>query len=157
MPYEKNLEDEIDWKILDQLEGAVSKISGNCFEIKKLCVTTLFIVLALLAKFTNNHIDRSLFIAGILVPLFFWALDSIGYYYQQNIRCAMEGIVERINKRNNTESHPDIAYYIISRKRIEQAKALKMVTSAFNWSMLLYGIIIFVDIILWIIIYPKTI
>ena len=33
-PYQKSLIDEIDFKIIDQLHGAVSQISHFCFEIK---------------------------------------------------------------------------------------------------------------------------
>ena len=33
-PYVKTLEDELDWKLLDQLHTAVAQISNFCFEIK---------------------------------------------------------------------------------------------------------------------------
>jgi len=38
----KTTEEEIDWKLLDQLHAAVGQISSFCFEVKKFCVTTLF-------------------------------------------------------------------------------------------------------------------
>jgi hypothetical protein len=33
--------DEIDWKIVDQLHDATLKISNDCFEYKKLCVAVV--------------------------------------------------------------------------------------------------------------------
>ena len=81
-PYIKSLADELDWKLLDQLHNAVSQVSGFCFEIKKFCVITTFVVLTLLVKFTSDKLDHSLFVAGVLIPLCFWFLDSTGYYYQ---------------------------------------------------------------------------
>ena len=69
-PYVKSLEDELDWKLLDQLHGAVSQISGFCFEIKKFCVTTTFIILTLLVKFTSDNLDQSLFITALITQVF---------------------------------------------------------------------------------------
>ena len=71
-PYTRSLDDELDWKLLDQLHDAVSQISGFCFETKKFCVTTEFVVLTLFAKFTHDRLDHSLFVVGIVLPLAFW-------------------------------------------------------------------------------------
>ena len=51
-PYTKTLQDELDWKLLDQLHSVVAQISGFCFDTKKFCVTTEFVVLTLIVKFT---------------------------------------------------------------------------------------------------------
>ena len=53
-PYTKSLQDELDWKLLDQLHGVVAQISSFCFETKKLCVTTEFIVLTLAPAATQT-------------------------------------------------------------------------------------------------------
>ena len=55
-PYAKTLQDELDWKLLDQLHGAVAQISNFCFEIKKFCVTTLFVAMTLIIKFTSDKL-----------------------------------------------------------------------------------------------------
>ena len=68
-PYTKTLQDELDWKLLDQLSGVVSQISSFCFETKKFCVTTLFVVMTLMVKFTSDKLDDSIFVAGLLIPL----------------------------------------------------------------------------------------
>jgi hypothetical protein len=83
--YTRSLDDELDWKLIDQLYGIVSQISGFCFETKKFCVTTEFVVLAFLAKFTVNKLDHSLFVSGLVILLCFWILDSVAYFYQVKI------------------------------------------------------------------------
>lgn len=35
MEKDKNIENEIDWKIIDQLHNATNNFSKNCLEIKK--------------------------------------------------------------------------------------------------------------------------
>lgn len=100
-PYTKTLQDELDWKLLDQLHGAVAQISSFCFEIKKFCVTTLFIVLTLMAKFTSDKLDHSLFVAGLMIPLCFWFLDATGYFYQVKLRGTMQAIRTRLASQND--------------------------------------------------------
>ena len=89
-PYTKSLQDELDWKLLDQLYGVVAQISSFCFEIKKFCVTTLFVVMTLMIKFTSDKLDHSIFVAGLLIPICFWFLDATGYFYQVKLRGTME-------------------------------------------------------------------
>lgn len=153
MAYEKGLADEIDWKILDQLESVVSKTSTNCFELKKLCITMLSIILPFIAKFAKNNIYDLLLITGLLIPFFFWLLDATNYYYQRKIRILMEDIVERINKRNDTGKHKDIKYYIIHKIENETGP-WKIARVLFNHSMWLYFIIMGLDSLIWII-YKK--
>lgn len=148
-PYVRSLEDELDWKLLDQLHAAVSQISSFCFEIKKLCVTITFIVLTLLAKFTSEKLDHSLFIAGIIIPLCFWFLDSVGYYYQIKLRGTMTNIIKKIISRN---SDNDIAYTgerVIDDNRIDLPKRKLIVNSFANHSMWIYIIMVSADIIVW--------
>ncbi|MCL6472988.1 MAG: hypothetical protein K6T91_09305 [Firmicutes bacterium] len=102
-PYTKSFEDELDWMLLDQLHGVVSQISRFCFETKKFCVTTEFIVLTLLAKFTADKLDHAFFVSGLVIPLCFWFLDAVGYYYQVKIRGTMESIRERLVARNSQQ------------------------------------------------------
>src|SRR5262245_36777611 len=95
-PYTKSLQDELDWKLLDQLHGVVAQISSFCFETKKFCVTTLFVVLTLMVKFTSDKLDHSIFVAGLVIPLCFWFLDATGYFYQVKLRGMMESIRSRL-------------------------------------------------------------
>src|SRR5262245_5614196 len=102
-PYTKTFEDELDWKLFDQLHGVVSQISSFCFETKKFCVTTEFVVLTLMFKFTADKLDHSLFVAGLVIPLSFWFLDAVGYYYQVKLRGMMESIRVRLGDRNSRQ------------------------------------------------------
>ncbi len=148
-PYAKSLDDELDWKLLDQLYGVVSQISGFCFEIKKFCVTTEFVVLTLLTKFTTDKLDGSFFVAGLLIPVCFWFLDAVGYYYQVKLRATMEVIRKRIMDRNSQQIISANRIPVISAKRTERTWFLKVVDAAINHSMWLYGFMITIDLIMW--------
>lgn len=148
-PYVKCLEDELDWKLLDQLHGAVSQISGFCFEIKKFCVSTTFIVLTLLVKFTADKLDHSLFLTGSIIPLCFWFLDSVGYYYQVKLRGTMENIRKKIQSRSGETIVKHTGEKIIADERVDLPR-YKLVVNAFaNHSMWLYFIMISLDILVW--------
>jgi hypothetical protein len=147
--YVKTLEDELDWKLLDQLYGVVSQISGFCFEIKKFCVTTVFVVLTLLVKFTKDRLDHSLFVAGFVIPLCFWFLDAVAYYYQVKLRGSMDAIRARIVERNPRQVILFGAGRVISPARLERRGILRVKDAALNHSMWLYGFMVFIDLLVW--------
>jgi hypothetical protein len=148
-PYVKSLEDELDWKLLEQLHGAVSQISGFCFEIKKFCVTTTFFVLTLLVKFTSNNLDQSLFITAIIIPLCFWFLDSVGYYYQVKLRGTMQNIREKIQTRGSGNIVSHTGEKIIADERVDLPRYKLVFNSFANHSMWLYAIMILLNIFAW--------
>jgi len=148
-PYIKTLEDELDWKLLDQLHGVVSQISSFCFEIKKYCVITTFVVMTLLVKFTSQQLDHSLFVAGLIIPICFWFLDSIGYYYQIKLRSTMEIIGEKIAIRGSSSNVTSTGGRIIFKDRLNRSQWLKVKDSILNHSMWLYGVMILIDLVLW--------
>ena len=148
-PYTKTLEDELDWKLLDQLHGAVSQISSFCFEIKKFCVTTTFVVLTLLVKFTSDKLDHSLFAAGLLIPICFWFLDSIGYYYQVKLRGTMENIRQKILARGTDNIVASTGEKIISEERVHRPGYFKVKDSIANHSMWIYVFMISIDLVVW--------
>jgi hypothetical protein len=147
--YTRSLDDELDWKLIDQLYGIVSQISGFCFETKKFCVTTEFVVLAFLAKFTANKPDHSIFVAGLAIPLCFWLLDSVAYFYQVKIRGAMESIRERIKERNKQRIVDTGGAPVIARDRIQRALFRRVFDAAINPSMLLYAFLAVIDLCTW--------
>jgi len=148
-PYVKTLEDELDWKLLDQLHSVVSQISSFCFEIKKYCVTTEFVVLSLLVKFTADKLDNSLFIAGLLIPLCFWFLDAVGYYYQVKLRGAMENIRKRIASRDTQQIVDENGEQVILLERSNRSLFRRILDSYVNHSMWLYVFMITTDIVVW--------
>lgn len=148
-PYTKTLQDELDWKLLDQLSGVVSQISSFCFEIKKFCVTTLFVVLTLMAKFTNDKLDHSIFVAGLCIPLCFWFLDSTGYFYQVKLRGTMEQIRLRLTSRDARPLVASDGTAIIAPERVNASSSRRVLDAALNHSMWLYAVLAVADVIVW--------
>lgn len=146
--YEKTLEDELDWKLIDELHTAVSQISSFCFETKKFCVTTEFVVLTLLVKFTKDRLDLALFVAALSVPLCFWFLDAVAYYYQVKIRGNMELARTRIKGRHQ-EQLLTTTGSVIAQDRINKSTLQSVISAVFNHSMWIYGLLIGVDLIVW--------
>lgn len=147
--YVKSLDDELDWKVIDQLHSVVSQISGFCFEAKKLCVSVAFVVVAVIATFTSDKVDHAVFVAGAAIPLCFWFLDSIGYYYQVKLRAAMNGLRQQISARNSTKLVVAGGADFIEKKRADAPQLNRVLSSFFNHSMWLYPIMIGADLIVW--------
>jgi hypothetical protein len=148
-PYTKTLQDELDWKLLDQLYGVVAQISNFCFETKKFCVTTEFVVLALMVKFTKDSLDDSIFVAGLLIPLCFWFLDATGYFYQVKLRGTMETIRERLAVRGHETIVAADGARVIAPERAASALHQRVLSASFNHSMWLYGILVTADLFVW--------
>jgi hypothetical protein len=148
-PYIKSLADELDWKLLDQLYGVVSQISNFCFETKKFCITTEFIVLTLIVKFTTDKLAHSIFISALVISICFWFLDSVAYYYQVSIRGTMESIRERIKKRNQEQIVDTMGTKVITPERIHQNSLANIFDAFFNHSMWLYAFLIGIDCMVW--------
>jgi hypothetical protein len=148
-PYTKSFEDELDWKLLDQLERVVSQISSFCFETKKFCVTTQFVVLAFFAKFTDDKLDHSLFLTGAVIPGCFWFLDAVAYYYQVKIRGTMESIRQRLKSRNSQRLVATGGAPIIEAERTQRSWYQRAFDAFFNHSMWLYVLLIAIDGTLW--------
>jgi hypothetical protein len=147
--YQKTFEDEVDWKLFDQLHGAVAQISGFCFETKKFCVTTEFVVLTLFVKFTDDKLDHALFATGLIIPVCFWFLDAVAYYYQVKLRGIMESIRLKLVARNSPQLVSPSSTPIISHSRTERPLASRVFRAAINHSMWLYALMIVVDVVLW--------
>lgn len=148
-PYTKSLDDELDWKLLDQLFGVVSQISNFCFETKKFCITTEFVVLTLLVKFTADKLDHSIFVAGLIIPVCFWFLDAVAYYYQVKIRGAMEAIRKQIKNRHREQLVNSSGNPVIEPERINKALHCRVFDAVVNHSMWIYVFLIIADLVVW--------
>lgn len=148
-PYTKSLQDELDWKLLDQLHGVVAQISSFCFEIKKFCVTTLFVVMTLMVKFTSDKLDHSIFVAGLLIPICFWFLDATGYFYQVKLRGTMESIRQRLASRDAKPLIVANGAVVIAPSRASASIRDRVVDAGFNHSMWLYVLLVFIDLAVW--------
>jgi hypothetical protein len=148
-PYTKSLQDELDWKLLDQLYGVVAQISSFCFEIKKFCVTTLFVVMTLMVKFTSDKLDHSIFVAGLLIPICFWFLDATGYFYQVKLRGTMESIRQRLALRETKPLVSESGSVVIAPSRASAPTRARIVDAGFNHSMWLYALLVLIDLGVW--------
>jgi hypothetical protein len=148
-PYIRTFEDELDWKLFDQLHTVVSQISSFCFETKKFCVTTEFVVMTLLVKFTLDKLDHSLFLTGLIIPLCFWFLDAVGYFYQVKIRVTMESIRLRLATRNVPGIVGSEGTGVIAQSRVTRTVLRRVVDAFINNSMWLYAFLIVIDLVLW--------
>lgn len=148
--YRKSFEDELDWNLLDQLHKVVLQISTFCFRTKQICLTVEFVVIGLLVKFTENKLDESIFVAGLAIPLCFWFLDGVAYFYQVKLRGIMDNIRDQLHNRNSTSIVENEHGKVIEHKRIVRAQLSKIISSFINNSMWLYFFLLCADIILWI-------
>jgi hypothetical protein len=98
--YKRTLEDEIDWKIIDQLHTATINFSTTSLELKKLFFVLVGIAVPVLIKLAGDKLDPSLFVTIYLLALTFWFLDSFTYFYQEKLREKMDKHFTQIKLRN---------------------------------------------------------
>ena len=125
--YKKSCNDELLWKDVDQLHVSVLQMSRSCFEYKKICVGFLAAILTFIVKFTEDSLDHSLFVVGILVCMGFWISDANAYYFQRKTRKVLDEKMIALAELNGCSES-----YVRS---ITQASIWK---SFFNSSMALY-------------------
>ena len=128
--------DEIDWKIVDQLHDATLKISNDCFEYKKLCVAVVAGVIALMVKFGSAENLPFVFAVCGLVCIGFWFSDATAYFYQRSLRRAMTIKLNNIAARNGAKTEVNL-------------DPPTMWSAIFNKSMALYLVLIGVFLVIW--------
>lgn len=148
--YIRTVEDELDWSLLNQLHSAVLQMGTFCFRTKQVCLTVLVGVVGLITALTSDKLDASIFVAGLLIPICFWFLDSIAYYYQVKLRGVMDGIRDRIQSRNSNDQLRGPNSEVIENSRTSRSPAQRVKDAFFNHSMWIYYLIILVDCILWV-------
>lgn len=131
--------DELDKIQIDQLHKATLNFSNNSLETKKLCVTVQIAVYTLLAGIYKESPLSNLVIAlellGILIPVLFYAVDVVLYFYQDRLRENMNKRMDEIKKRNGLPV------------RSENRSKRRLFRSFFNGSQILYLGLIIVSII----------
>ncbi len=98
--YKKSLDDEIDWKIIDQLHTATVNFSTSSLEIKKLFFVLIGIAVPSIIKLSGDKLDLSLFVTLYILTFTFWFLDSFTYFYQEKLREKMNRHFNEIKSRN---------------------------------------------------------
>jgi hypothetical protein len=143
------LEDSFDKDEIEQLHKAVLGISGQCFEIKKLCVTIELSVCTLVTTiFREIHASKELlFVIKIIifsVPMFFYFVDICTYYYQDKLRKTMFDIENKIRCRHNVQLKNDkrfnIKNYIFVRRLF---KSIVNGTNIIYWGLIGFAIIFY--------------
>lgn len=145
--YKKTFEDEVDWKIIDQLHNATNKFSASSLEFKKIYFVLLGIVIPIIFKIGGEKFDIALLVTPLIISLFFWFLDSFTYYYQEVLREKMDKHFEKLRKRNPPigleESDND--EYTLNNNRTSENRICR---SVFNSSSAFYPSIIGLNLIL---------
>jgi hypothetical protein len=98
--YKKSLEDEIDWKLIDQLHTATVSFYSTSLELKKLFFVLVGIAVPSLIKLSGDKLDISFFITLYILTFTFWFLDSFTYFYQEKLREKMDKHFNLIKSRN---------------------------------------------------------
>lgn len=125
--YRKSLEDEIDWKIIDQLHAATLNFSTTSLELKKLFFVLIGIAVPTLLKLAGDRLDLSLFITIYLLSLTFWLLDSFTYFYQEKLREKIDNHFTQIRMRNvETTELPD---YTLENNRTSSGRIWRSLTN----------------------------
>lgn len=152
MEKDKNIENEIDWKIIDQLHNATNNFSKNCLEIKKLLFVVIGISTPLIINLCNNKLDRSLFISLYLFIVSFWLFDSYSYYYQEKLRAKMNDRFKNISERNNDVNSVETSEeeFTLQKNRTNKKRILR---SLFNMSHLVFYGILFLLVTLGFVLY----
>ena len=105
-----SIQDELDKLVVDQLHKATLNFSEESQETKKLCVTLVAAIFTLLAAFSKtlsssleiNSVWIALLCASI--PLLFWVVDTVTYFYQKKLRYQMQ---DRLNAIRNRYAIPE--------------------------------------------------
>jgi len=129
-----SIQDDLDKLVVDQLHKATLNFSAESQETKKLCVTLVATIFTLLAAFSKTVLRNleinSIWIALLCasIPLLFWIVDTVTYYYQKKLRYQMQDRLNAIRKR-----------YAIPEEKSE--KRANVFRSFFNSSNLMYPMI----------------
>lgn len=144
--YKKSLEDEIDWKIIDQLHTATLNFSNTSLELKKLLIVLVGIAVPSLIKLAGDKLDISLFVTIYLLALTFWFLDSFTYFYQEKLREKMDNHFKQIKERNKETVDDDVDNTTVDTEEftLEDSRdsSTRKIRSIFNPSLRLYMLVI---------------
>ena len=149
MPPEKprDIDSEIDWKIIDQLHNAVLNFSKNSMQAKKIMFTLLGIFMAAMLQAPTWYAVVRWFPVVIGIVLLFWAFDASTYYYQEKLRALIDVRFRALKKRYSEDLGADEYTLPDSRE-----KGCRLGRSVFNGSVAFYPVIIFIVVTCWILI-----
>lgn len=142
-----SIEDQIDWKVIDQLHTETMNFSKTSLELKKLFFILVSIAVPSLFKLSDERIEISLFITLYLLSITFWSLDGFTYFYQQKLKLKIE---EHFNKiRNRNSDVPILSESSVNQFAIFNNKSVlsNLKKSLFNPTVQLYIVVIILNTI----------
>lgn len=126
-----DIEYDLNMEKYRQLHNVVLNFSNNSIEIKKMCITTLSAIPAIIiAFFKNINITYVIYIL-LCITLLFYFIDVYTYYYQKKLREIMKVI--ELNIKNSSNNSFELSQSLFS-------KLIK--NSFFNYSHLIYYLLI---------------
>lgn len=142
--------DDLDKEQIDQLHAVTLQVSGNCFELKKLCATVLIAAGTLIVTLTDRELDDAFFVAGLVVVLIFWAADAQSYFIQAKLRSRMKELqVARVRRVQELRGY-DVEGVGLP-IHVQPTRARRVFRAFFNASMLYYFLIAVVLLVTWVI------
>lgn len=152
IPKEKrDIDSEIDWKIIDQLHNAVLNFSRNSMQAKKIMFTLLGFFVTAMIQAPNLWAVVRWFPMVIAIVLLFWAFDAYTYFYQEKLRAAMDVRFEALRKRYPGNTADD---YTLPKDRQKKGRFWR---SVFNGSVLFYPVIVVAVTVCWVLIVKGVI
>ena len=153
MPPEKqrDIDSEIDWKIIDQLHNAVLNFSRSSMQAKKIMFTLLGIFVAAMIQTPSLSLVVRWFPVVIGIVLLFWTFDSFTYFYQEKLRADMDARFDAIRKRYTGNSKDE---FTLPNKRQKKGRFWR---SVLNWSVIFYPVIIVIVVTCWVLIVKEII
>lgn len=143
----RDIDSEIDWKIIDQLHNAVLNFSKNSMQAKKIMFTLLGIFLAAMLQAPSLCAVVRWFPVVIAIVILFWAFDASTYYYQEKLRAMMDKRFSALKLRYSGDGNSD--EYTLPSKREGGCRVWR---SIFNGSVVFYPVIIALIVINWVLI-----
>lgn len=139
----------MDQQQIDQLHAATLQVSGNCFELKKLCATVLVAAGTLIATLSDRELDHALFVGGLVIVAVFWTADAQSYFIQAKLRSRMRDL-QRVRVQRIAELGPYGVDGVGLPINVDSVKWRRVIHSFFNASMLYYLLIAVVVASAWV-------
>lgn len=140
----RDIDYEIDWKIIDQLHNAVLNFSRSSMQAKRIMFALLGVFVAALLQLSSLKDAVKWFPFIIAIVVLFWVFDSFTYYYQEELREKMDKRFESLKQRYSNNNRKD--EYTLPNKR---GSSCRFWRSLFNWSIVFYPSIIVMILVLW--------
>lgn len=132
--------ESLDKEQIDQLHAATLQVSGNCFELKKLCATVMVAAGTLIVTLSDRELDYALFVGGLVVVLVFWTADAQSYYIQAKLRARMKEL-QQVRTRRLAELSTYAVEGVGLPIDVQPARPRRILHAFFNASMLYYFLV----------------